>query len=187
MVKRLKRRIVWFTWLVVIVLGIVVVVNYRHIITGYTVYRQLQAANFTMDNLNTELNRYKSELTYCQSNLSNLTEVYETAKQRINSLTTELSELRAKLDNFENAKRAEIKKLNLSWEEKIGELNTKLDKYELELRDIQNDYDDLARNTANSICCKQKIDNPEIKYYEIKNDRILCTLNSGKQLKCPFD
>ena len=51
-------------------------------------------------------------------------------------------------------------------------------------RKAEENYDDLVRNTARSICCKQKIDNDEINYYDVDEDRIVCRSDAGEDLNC---
>tara|TARA_Y100000310_G_scaffold345354_2_gene464088 strand:- start:4328 stop:4864 length:537 start_codon:yes stop_codon:yes gene_type:complete len=65
--------------------------------------------------------------------------------------------------------------------------NTKIEISSLEtsstsqMKNLTERYSLLAQNTANNLCCKAKIDNENIGYYTVKNDKIVC-LESGTQV-----
>jgi len=51
---------------------------------------------------------------------------------------------------------------------------------------IKEDYDLIIQNAANNICCKQRIDNPSIDSYSVKDSRIICSTDGDKKISCVF-
>ena len=64
------------------------------------------------------------------------------------------------------------------WEDK------KLAETEQKLTDLESSFDELAFNTAKSVCCKAKVDNPNINSYEISNNRLVCLEGGEIALTC---
>ena len=48
------------------------------------------------------------------------------------------------------------------------------------------DYDLLASNIASNICCKAKLDNSRIGFYEVREHKVACNEESGTPLTCSF-
>jgi arginine deiminase len=63
-------------------------------------------------------------------------------------------------------------------------LQDMLEETKTKLERKSDDYDDLVKNTARSICCKNKIDNPNINFFDVDDDRIVCSETDGEQLSC---
>ena len=53
-----------------------------------------------------------------------------------------------------------------------------------EILALKASYDLLIENMAHSICCKQKVDNPNINYYSIINNKTACLEDGEHQLTC---
>lgn len=45
-------------------------------------------------------------------------------------------------------------------------------------------YNILGRNTANNLCCKAKIDNPDINYYKIEDNSVICLEKGELVISC---
>jgi len=50
--------------------------------------------------------------------------------------------------------------------------------------EVQAKYDQLVKNTAKSICCKAKVDNPQINFYDVVDNKITCLEQGANQLSC---
>jgi predicted nuclease with TOPRIM domain len=125
--------------------------------------------NFT-DKIEAEKSLLKSELDNCRNNAYTL---------NINlSVTTgifenEIAYLRSKIDEHQT-------KLNFASRE-ITHLE---EEKNIAIDDLETKYQILASNSAHNICCKAKIDNPAISYYDIKNNKIICNEYGTNILSC---
>lgn len=53
-----------------------------------------------------------------------------------------------------------------------------------ELDTIKTDYNLLMENSAKNICCKQRVDNPQINSYDVTSNKVICLENGEKPLSC---
>ncbi|MBR9683861.1 hypothetical protein GOV03_04960 [Candidatus Woesearchaeota archaeon] len=119
-----------------------------------------------------ENKRLNNNLLSCREDLTATNKDVENLNENIFSLKKDLS-------NMETEEIDEIE------QEKV-ELHTQLTELETEKENLQSDYNTLAQNLANSICCKQKIDKWEINYYSIVDNDILCLEEGETEISCPF-
>jgi len=78
----------------------------------------------------------------------------------------------------------ELESLSKQDKEKIQVLETNLDTSQIKYQNLEEKYLALSRNTANNLCCKMRIDNPDINFYEIQNNKIICLEGGTKSLSC---
>ncbi len=45
-------------------------------------------------------------------------------------------------------------------------------------------YNSFVANQAKSVCCKERVDNPDIQFYDVLNDKLLCLEEGTKKLEC---
>ena len=77
-----------------------------------------------------------------------------------------------------------MEKISKQDQETINSLNNDLDTKQIDYQNLEEKYLALSRNTANNLCCKMKIDNPDINFYEIQNNKIICLEGGTKFLDC---
>ncbi len=53
-----------------------------------------------------------------------------------------------------------------------------------QLATLQNKFKEVVQNAAKSICCKQRVDNPDINSYLIVNNKISCSNQGENKLTC---
>jgi len=137
--------------------------------------------------LNSNLLSCREELATSKSKIENLNENIFSLKKDISDVETrkiqKLEEEKTELSNKLEGEKAE---LSSKLEGEKEELSNEIDELETELNNLQSNYDNFARNLANSICCKQKIDKWEINYYSIINNNLLCLEEGDKEISCPF-
>ena len=82
-------------------------------------------------------------------------------------------------------------KISAAVEEQTTEINTAKDLCldtltvkEEELAVSEAKYNSLVTNVARSICCKQRVDNPEISAYDVVENKIVCLSSGSKPLSC---
>lgn len=66
----------------------------------------------------------------------------------------------------------------------IESLTNNTQEIQSQLSDLQDKYNLLIINTAKNICCKQKVDNPKINFYNILEHRIVCLEEGETKLIC---
>jgi hypothetical protein len=69
-------------------------------------------------------------------------------------------------------------------DEKIFELQEQITLKDDSIKGIKTDYDALAQNTANNLCCKAKVDNSNIKSYKVENNKVVCLEEGSLNISC---
>jgi len=69
-------------------------------------------------------------------------------------------------------------------DQKNEELDKLINEKQEEIDDLRLQYDLLAENLANNLCCKAKVDNPGISSYKIENNMIICLEQGGLDISC---
>ena len=105
----------------------------------------------------------KATLEATQSNFEITIKLLE---ERLEEKTFLLAEKEATLSQSERDSQEEIDGLT-------GEITT-----------LQDGYDSLVENSAKNICCKNRVDNPSINYYDVINNKIICLEDGEKLLSC---
>jgi len=59
-----------------------------------------------------------------------------------------------------------------------------LDQTKTQLSELEQKYDEIIKNSANNICCKEKVDDKYIDSYIVFNSHIVCTHGSDKKIQC---
>ena len=49
---------------------------------------------------------------------------------------------------------------------------------------VQANYDEFVKNMAKSVCCKVKVDNPNIAAYEVSGNKLVCLESGANALNC---
>lgn len=181
----------------------------RPAVLGYGVYKQAQSSNLTvqdyaqdMQQLNRDLELTKAnlssysgftgallakidekndELTECKVQLERIRSDVEEARKQIAVKETELAAVKSETQNTVNQQVAE-KTAALAQEKTACE--SSLGSKETEVGEVQAKYDLLVKNAAKSICCKAKVDNPQINFYDVVEGKISCLEQGTNQLSC---
>ncbi|MBI2650919.1 hypothetical protein HYX01_00415 [Candidatus Woesearchaeota archaeon] len=174
----------------------------RPSIIGYIAYQQVKNTNYSLQDYGYNIQELKSKLAVSNVNLSACSDFNNKLLVNLESCSNKLSDYKSSLMalqiNFTLSKniyedmikslKAEIEKRNKESNEQIKELKEKLSKIdaekEKEVNDMKNIYDNIALNTANNLCCKARIDNPQIKYYKVENNKVICLEESGLNFSC---
>lgn len=170
----------------------------RPIIIGYSIYSDFKAQNSTKEvykesftDLNDQLmvitadkNSCEKYKTLLQKSVDNLTGQYQ-----VMITESELSKTKLELSNAKLESELESVKAILEATKNTNNVEQKTLKNQLEdekekLIQSQNLYQKLAENAANNICCKQKVDNPDIDSYDIVSDKIVCLSGGSNSLAC---
>ncbi|MBU1204781.1 MAG: hypothetical protein KKA61_00520 [Nanoarchaeota archaeon] len=176
--EKLKRNIILALIIVIAIILLIFII--RPGIIGYTIYKQVKESNYSVEDYGEDIQDLKTKLLVSDTNLSScsafnkelLTELekysdkFSECNSELNALKTNFSLLRADLDQ----KNEELDKLRNEKQEEIDYLELQ--------------YDLLAENLANNLCCKAKVDNPDISSYKIENNMIICLEEGGLDISC---
>jgi peptidoglycan hydrolase CwlO-like protein len=202
--KITKNKLYLFIGLVfIMVLLILLFINPT--IIGYTTYQDMKKQNvtiseytqtinefiYTQENLENEINNYLNKINLLKTQI-------DKKNKEIYSSNNQMTILESKIGDSENncdEEKEIIKKGNnkeiKDLEEDITSLNEQIEELEYEIDDLNNNvnqiqeiYSLLAENSANNMCCKMKVDNSDIKYYKIINNKIVCLESGYEKISC---
>jgi hypothetical protein len=167
-----------------IIVGIIATVIFvRPAFIGFSVYDNVRKSGLTVEDytfnierISQELAASESSLAACQSELALEKEAMENQRSLTDEKVLALEGVQEELDSTVKAVRQRDTEV-LVLQDMLEETKTKLERK-------SDDYDDLVKNTARSICCKNKIDNPNINFFDVDDDRIVCSETDGEQLSC---
>ena len=210
MEQQAKRR--WgFLLLALVVIGGAVLVI-RPAILGYGVYRSLDETNYTLEEFGKNIREMQLDLLTSQANLSVQSRLADELVSRFgtvsDALTTSLEQqkqqslqlaacqeeqrrLEAQLQKEESEESEEVLSCTAQLQERERQLQGKEKAFgaaqstsTAALASLRAEYDLLLKNTAKTICCKEKVDNPQISSYSVLNGKILCLEEGGTALSC---
>ena len=160
--------------------------------------RQVDNANISVSELGATLQELRTELASTKANLSLYSEVYDKVwtevKTTTGDLTSCLSEKEGLTLEIETVKHeAELELVECRQQQttaaeavnrQLAEKDKKIAEAEQKLTDLKEDLDEFAFNLARSVCCKARVDNPNINSYEISNNRLVCLEDGEVALSC---
>ncbi len=175
--KRYAKNIIVLILPILLVLIIIIFVIKPGII-GYGVYQQVKTTNYSVEDYQENIQELKTELLVSNTNLSSC--IFFNNKFSI--------ELEKCLDNFFIC---EKDKLNFTYsmnkyEETIKNLKEDLNEKNKEIDDLKVQSTLLVKNLANNLCCKEKVDNPNINFYILENNKIICLEEGTLKISCKY-
>ncbi|HLC81548.1 MAG TPA: hypothetical protein VJH68_02730 [Candidatus Nanoarchaeia archaeon] len=170
----------------------------RPALIGYSVVKQADESNLSVSELGATVQDLRTELATTKSNLSLYTEIYAQAREEVRSNAAELSNCQSNKESLiveiEEVKHSSETDLAECRQEKTAasdqfnlqliEKDNRIAQAQLDLSNLQVNLDEFAFNTARSVCCKAKVDNPSINSYEITNNRLVCLEGGDISLSC---
>lgn len=121
----------------------------------------------------TELSTAKTDFSLCNSENARLSSGLEDFVDELASCSEDLAEEKTSREKVQN-----------ECGQRIEDLLAKLEQQEAGSSTWKVKYDLLGQNTANNICCKQRVDNPAIKAYILDNNRIVCLESGALNITC---
>ena len=167
-------------------------------VIGYILYYKVRSSNYTVEDYGKNIQDLKTQILIYSTHLSACSEFNKNLVLGLENKFNELTECKSNIfflelnfnltknkyedsiNNFEN----KIEEINKGIEEKNKELDKIKDKKEAEISELRIQHSILAQNTANNLCCKQKIDNPRINYYKIENNKMICLEDGALAISC---
>ena len=179
------------------VLSVLVIVAVFYVIvkpaaTGYVVYKEIESANQSVKDYTQSFNEIKvllqqskTDLNKCETDNSEFFDKLDEFSTKLNVCEKERGSLEAQLQALKDASADKVKSL----EDEIARLDDELDGLRRDQNSLavqaKDDYAVLAQNLANNICCKQKVDNPDISHFRVENHKIVCLEDGSDAIVCP--
>ena len=138
-------------------------------IIGYSVYQQIKDSNYSVEEYGKNIKELESQLLIANTNRSSCSEFNKKLLDEFAKYSDKISKYKSELD----ALKVEF---NLSITEVV---NLRED-----INDLKLQYDTLAKNLANNLCCKARVDNPDIKYYKVEDNKIACVEEGALEISC---
>jgi hypothetical protein len=181
----------------------------RPSIIGYTIYKDISDNNLSIDFYSSSIGDLKEQILIKDVNLSSCygfnNELIMLAEKNsdksfklYDSLLKCNSDLKVKeneINNYlslivedKNKCDSDKNSLKFSYENMLNDLKKEFsisnDILKDDSRKLKQDFDNLAFNSANNICCKAKVDNNLINSYIVQNNRIICNVDSELKINC---
>ncbi len=189
MLKNLPKRTKIVILLVIIGLFLLFIV--RPGITSYIVYQKIKDSNKTIDEYGYDLQDIKSKLIVSETNLSSCVSFNDKLMEKLESASDDISECRKdliKVGERLNVTQKEYSKLLSDSKQDLENLRDQVrdaeEEKDAKISSLESDYDTLARNTANNLCCKAKVDNHNIRYYIVENNKVVCLEEGTNEINC---
>lgn len=204
-----KKGGAWMLLILIAVGVLLAVFVIRPGVVGYGVYQQVESSNLSVEEYAQNVQQLTRDLEVAKTNLSSYSAFTGALLTQVSDVSDELTECkveneRSKYDLEEAQKLAvskgeEISTLKSEMDKEINDQVTKktaaleedkntcqnsLQSKEKEVGEVQANYDTLVKNMAKSVCCKAKVDNPKINFYDVSDNKIVCLEQGTNQLTC---
>src|SRR3989344_5726092 len=176
--------------MVVILIALAIFVV-RPAVLGYGIYQEAQASNLGVQDYAQNMQQLSNDLEVTKANLSTYSTFTGALIAQVDQKSNEITECKVQLErtkaDLEVAQKqvadkdteiATVKsESQKTVEQQVTEKTAGLEQSkvdceasfatkEKEVGEVQAKYDQLVKNTVKSICCKTKVDNPQINFYD---------------------
>ena len=199
------------TAIIAAVVGLIVLAIFviRPAVLGYGIYQQAEASNLTVQDYAQDMQQLSRDLEVTRTNLSSYSTFTGALIAQVDQRSEELTECKVQLERIQSdveeaqkqvadkdteiatVKSESQKTTDQQVTEKTADLEQQkttcldtLTKKETEVGEVQAKYDSVVKNAAKSICCKAKVDNPQINFYDVVDGKITCLEQGTNQLSC---
>ena len=199
------------TVIIAAVIGLIVLAIFvvRPAVLGYGIYQQAQSSNLTVQDYAQNMQDLTRSLELTKANLSSYSTFTGALLAQVEEKNDEFTECKVQLEQTQSTveeaqkqvadKEAEIAAVKsetqtiidqqvaektTALEEEKAACENSLSSKDTEVGQIQAKYDLLVKNVVKSICCKAKVDNPQINFYDIVDGKISCLEQGMNQLSC---
>ncbi len=176
--EELKRKIIIASIIVIVIILLIFII--RPGIIGYTIYQQVKESNYSVENYGEDIQDMKTKLLVSDTNLSSCSAFNKELLTELEKYSDKFSDCNSEL----NALKTDFSLLRADLDQKNEELDKLINEKQEEIDDLRLQYDLFAENLANNLCCKAKVDNPDISSYKIENNMIICLEQGGLDISC---
>jgi len=175
--EKLKRNVIILSIVFVVM---ILAVFIKPSMTGYSIYQQVKESNYSIEDYGENIQDLKTKLLVSDTNLSSCSAFNKELLTELEKYSDKFSECNSEL----NVLKANFSLLRTDLDQKNEEFNKLINEKQEEIDDLRLQYDALAENLANNLCCKAKVDNSDIISYKIENNKIICLEEGGLDISC---
>lgn len=175
----------------IIVLITIVVFLIKPASVGSAVANELEESGKSASDIISHLEFIKSELSVSNKNLESCQKLND---KYLNELTSEKNQtfncveeqrrLQSEFDRLTQGYENNISQVITENQEKMTSTELELNNLKIEFNNLKEEYNNIVQNSANNICCKQKVDSPSIDSYRLSNDKIICSVGEEAKIVC---
>jgi len=176
--EKFKRNIILASTIVIIIILSIFII--RPGITGYSIYKQVKESNYSVEDYGENIQDLKTKLLVSDTNLSSCSAFNKDLLTKLEKYSDKFSNCNNEL----NALKTNFSLLKADSDQKNEDLNKLINEKQGEIDELNIQYNALAENLANNLCCKAKVDNPNINFYKVKNNMIICLEEGGLSISC---
>lgn len=174
-----------------ILLVIALIVLIKPALTGFTISRQFEKLNISPDGAVAKQEASNLQILALESKLDGCNENKEELKAQItlgNKENTEClkgkSGLEIELDRAKKDFESELAANLKSIDEEKAEITEQITEEKAKSEELENDFNELALNSANNICCKIRVDDKAIDSYKIVDNKVVCGKGEANAISC---
>jgi len=175
--RNLLIAIVIISMIAVSLIGIFII---RPSVIGLVTYNNLKKSNQSIEDYGKSVQELESKILTYETNLSSCVSYNDKLFGELKTYTVSINECNNKLTTVQ----MNYNTLKNGTDDKIFELQEQITLKDESITRIQADYDSLAQNTANNLCCKAKVDNSNINSYKVENNKVVCMEDGEKNISC---
>lgn len=177
--------------LIVILLAVVLILMVKPTVESFYTSQKFKSLGSdpeiilqNLESLENELSLIKTSEVACKNLSAELISENEDLQKQFLNLKNEINSLNSELAYKDSECESIIKGINQTANSEIKSMELEVSNAIKELSDIESDLEELAKNSARSICCKQRVDTPEIDSYDVLNNKIVCSSEGDLELTC---
>ncbi len=161
-------------------------------ITGFSTYQKVKGSGLSMDDFASDLGKLRDQVTEKAASLQKCDEFSNELFTRMDNFDQQISEcnaeLQSKITELTQEKERSItlqSEITDSYEDQLRALREDNEDLTEERNDIQEEYDAVVADAGRRICCTQKVlENADIKYYDVEDNKIVCKTSEGNEISC---
>jgi len=134
--------------------------------------------------INSELSISNKNLESCQLLNDKYLNELTSEKNKTFVCLEENRKLQTDFDRLSQEYEFNISQIISENEGKMSNAELELAKLKIDFKNLQSRYNNTLQNSANNICCKQRVDNSDIDSYRLSNDKIVCGVGEANQIQC---
>lgn len=187
--KRADPAVIAALVLVGVVFVSVMVLLIRPAITGYSVYREIQHTNASVKDYTQNFAELESMIGNqpdldCPDVDKTLLGEIEKYSDKAASCERRLAGVKSNASNAYTLHQFELSRLKDDLREAEKELREKESVVDSKVKQVNEDFDELAQNAANNLCCKARVDNHAISHFRVEDNMIVCLEQGSKKIVC---
>ena len=180
-----------FSLVIIIILSIIIILLIRPGFENFLLQREFSNLGENPQEILEQI----QTITYANSQLRTNVSTLQTFSQELQKSNEELQsrvlfcqnerqELTQSLQLKDLETESQIQEIRSEYTQQLRIVESNKTQTRNTLQQVQNEYEQLKRNSARSICCRERVDDAGINSFSIINNRIVCSYSGDFDLTC---